>query len=189
MVTAVYAFSGTELVGVTVGEAKHPRLSMPKAIRLTFYRILFFYILAVFLLGMVVPYNSKALVFASGAKTSAAASPFVVAIKLANIKGLDHVINGCLIVFVFSAANSDLYISTRTLYSIAVQGNAPRVFSRTTKHGVPFVALALTTSFCALAYLSVSSSGAVVFVYLTNVVTIFGEQHSSVTISKQRTAL
>jgi len=55
MVTAVYAFSGTELVGVTVGEAKNSRLIMPKAIRLTFYRILFFYITSVFLLGMVVP--------------------------------------------------------------------------------------------------------------------------------------
>jgi len=174
MVTAVYAFSGTELVGVTVGEAKHPRLSMPKAVRLTFYRILFFYITAVFLLGMVVPYNSPALIFASGAKVSAAASPFVVAIKLAKIKGLDHVINGCLLIFVFSAANSDLYIASRTLHSIATDGKAPRIFSRTTSHGVPFVTLALCSSFCSLAYLSVGSSAAQVFTYLTSVVTIFG---------------
>jgi amino acid transporter len=175
MVTAVYAFSGTELVGVTVGEAKHPRLSMPKAVRLTFYRILFFYIASVFLLGMVVPHNSPALVFASGAKVSAAASPFVVAIKLAKIQGLDHVINGCLVVFVFSAANSDLYIASRTLHSIAADGKAPRIFSRTTPHGVPFVTLGLCSLFCALAYLSVDSGAAKVFGHLTNVVTIFGE--------------
>ncbi|KAH7070247.1 amino acid permease [Paraphoma chrysanthemicola] len=174
MVTAVYAFSGTELVGVTVGEAKHARLSMPKAVRLTFYRILFFYITTVFLLGMVVPHNSPALVFASGAKVSAAASPFVVAIKLAKIQGLDHVINGCLVVFVFSAANSDLYIASRTLYSIAADGKAPRVLSRTTTHGVPFVTLGLCSLFCGLAYLSTSTSSAKVFGYLTNVVTIFG---------------
>lgn len=174
MVTAVYAFSGTELVGVTVGEAKHPRLSMPKAVRLTFYRILFFYITTVFLLGMVVPHNSPALVFASGAKVSAAASPFVVAIKLAKIQGLDHVINGCLVVFVFSAANSDLYIASRTLYSIAADGKAPRILSRTTAHGVPFVTLGLCSLFCSLAYLSTSTSAAKVFGYLTNVVTIFG---------------
>ncbi|KAF2012748.1 amino acid permease [Aaosphaeria arxii CBS 175.79] len=174
MVTAVYAFSGTELVGITVGEAKHPRLSMPKAVRLTFYRILFFYILSVFLLGMVVPYNSKELAFAAGAKTSAAASPFVVAINLARIRGLDHVINGCLVIFVFSAANSDLYIASRTLFGIAADGKAPHIFTRTTKQGVPFVCIGLCSLFCGLAYLSASTSSAVVFGYLTNVVTVFG---------------
>ena len=73
LATAVYAFSGTELVGVTVGEAKNPRLNMPKAVRMTFFRILFFYIISVFLLGMVVPYSSTDLAFAVGSKTSAAA--------------------------------------------------------------------------------------------------------------------
>ncbi|KAI8186722.1 Dicarboxylic amino acid permease [Colletotrichum sp. SAR 10_86] len=174
MVAAVYAFSGTELVGVTVGEAKNPRLSMPKAIRLTFLRIVFFYVISVFLLGLVVPYNSQDLAFAAGAKTSAAASPFVVAIKIAKIKGLDHVINGCLVVFVFSAANSDIYISSRTLYGIAIDGKAPRIFTRTTKAGVPFVSLALCGAFCGLAYMSVSSSAAIVFNNLTSIVTVFG---------------
>ncbi|GKT55746.1 dicarboxylic amino acid permease [Colletotrichum tofieldiae] len=173
MVAAVYAFSGTELVGVTVGEAKNPRLSMPKAVRLTFMRIVFFYVISVFLLGMVVPYNSAELVFAASAKTSAAASPFVVAITIAKIKGLDHVINGCLVIFVFSAANSDIYISSRTLYGIAADGKAPRIFTRTTKAGVPFVALGLCGVFCSLAYMSVSSGAAAVFGYLTNVVTVF----------------
>lgn len=175
MVAAVYAFSGTELVGVTVGEAKNPRLCMPKAIRLTFFRIAFFYIISVFLLGLVVPYNSQELAFAAGAKTSAAASPFVVAIKIARIKGLDHVINACLAIFVFSAANSDLYIASRTLYGIAVDGNAPRVFTRTTKAGVPFVSLGLCVVFCGLAYMSVSTSAATVFNNLTSLVTVFGE--------------
>lgn len=175
MVAVVYAFSGTELVGVTVGEAKNPQLCMPKAVRLTFLRILFFYVISVFLLGLVVPYNSQELAFAAGAKTSAAASPFVVAIKIARIKGLDHVINACLAVFVFSAANSDIYISSRTLYGIAVDGKAPRIFTRTTNAGVPFVSLALCAAFCGLAYMSVSSSAATVFNSLTSLVTVFGE--------------
>lgn len=175
MVAAVYAFSGTELVGVTVGEAKNPRLCMPRAIRLTFFRIVFFYIISVFLLGLVVPYNSKELAFAAGAKTSAAASPFVVAINFARIKGLDHVVNACLAVFVFSAANSDIYIASRTLYGIAIDGKAPQIFTRTTKAGVPSVSLALCAAFCGLAYMSVSSSAATVFNNLTSLVTVFGE--------------
>lgn len=59
-----------------------------------------------FFLGMVVPYNSPELAFATKSGTSAAASPFVVAIKLAKIEGLDHVVNACLLILVISAATS-----------------------------------------------------------------------------------
>jgi len=96
MVTAVFAYLGTELVGVTVGEAQNPRKTVPRAIKLTFYRILIFYCLSVFLIGMCVPYNSTQLIFANKQSTGAAASPFVVAIKIAKIQGLDHVINAIL---------------------------------------------------------------------------------------------
>lgn len=173
MVSALYAFSGTELVGITVGEAQNPRIVMPKAIKMTFYRILFFYVFSVLVLGMVVPYNSEDLAFATKSSTSAAASPFVVAIKIAKIHGLDHVINGCLMIFAFSAANSDLYTAVRTLYGISRDGKAPRVFSLTNKSGVPVVALATAVLFCLLAYMSAGSGAKTVFGYLTNVVTVF----------------
>lgn len=93
-------------MAVTVAEAQNPRLAMARAVKLTFFRIVIFYILSVLFLGMVVPYNSSELAFAAGSTTSAAASPFVVAIKLAKIGGLDHVINACLLIFVLSAATS-----------------------------------------------------------------------------------
>src|SRR5436190_14176203 len=112
-VTATFAYLGTELVGVTVGEAQNPRKTIPRAIKLTFYRILFFYVLSVFLLGMLVPYNSEKLAFSTSAKVanSANASPYVVAINLSGIKVLPGILNGCILVFVFSASNSDLYIA------------------------------------------------------------------------------
>jgi amino acid transporter len=53
----VYAFGGIEVIGVTVGEAANPRIIMSKAIKMTFFRIAVFYIISVFFLGMVVPYN------------------------------------------------------------------------------------------------------------------------------------
>lgn len=83
---------------------------MPKAVKMTFFRIAFFYIAAVFFLGMVVPYSSRDLAFALHAKTSAAASPFVVAIKTARINGLDHVINASLLIFVVSSAVSGTFV-------------------------------------------------------------------------------
>jgi amino acid transporter len=97
---AVFAYLGTELVGVTVGEAENPRRNIPRAIKLTFWRILVFYVCSVFLLCMIVPYDSKLLAFATDASTSAAASPFVVAIRLAGIDTLPGFLNGCILIFV-----------------------------------------------------------------------------------------
>ncbi|CAI6094996.1 unnamed protein product [Clonostachys chloroleuca] len=154
MIQAVYVFGGTELVGVTVAEAKDPRIAMPKAVKMTFFRIAFFYIVSVFLLCMAVPYNSPELAFALTAKTSAAASPFVVAITNAKIRGLDHVLNASLLIFVVSSAVSDLYISTRTPYGIACDGKAPKILTRTTKLGVPYVAMIIPLAFTCLSYMS-----------------------------------
>ncbi|CCH41145.1 Dicarboxylic amino acid permease [Wickerhamomyces ciferrii] len=174
LVTAVFAYSGTELIGVTVAEASNPRKSVPKAIRLTFYRIVVFYIIGVILLGMCVPYNDPLLIDASKASTSANASPFVVAIKNASIGKLDHVINACLLIFIFSAANSDLYIASRTLYGLACNGNAPKIFAKTSKYGIPFYSLGICTIFCFLGFMSISESSQQVFGYLVNVSSVFG---------------
>ncbi|OJD14270.1 hypothetical protein AJ78_05372 [Emergomyces pasteurianus Ep9510] len=174
MVSATFAYLGTELVGVTVGEAQNPRKTIPRAIKLTFYRILFFYILSVFLLGMLVPYNSKELAFATKASNSAAASPYVVAIKLSGIKVLPGILNACILVFVFSAANSDLYIATRTVYGLAREGKAPRILARTDRRGVPIYALGLSSLFALLAFMNVANDTKVVFGYFVNLVTIFG---------------
>ncbi|EEP78936.1 hypothetical protein UREG_03782 [Uncinocarpus reesii 1704] len=174
MVTATFAFLGTELVGVTVGEAQNPRKTIPRAIKLTFYRILFFYILSVFLLGMLVPYDSPELAFAAQQSNSANASPYVVAIKLAAIPVLPDILNGCILVFVFSASNSDLYIATRTIYGLAREGKAPRILARTDRRGVPIYALALSSAFALLAFMNVSDDSKTIFGYFVNLVTIFG---------------
>jgi amino acid transporter len=108
LTTAVFAYLGTELVGVTVGECQNPRRVIPRAIKLTFYRILVFYVFLVLLLGMIVPYNSPQLIAANNATTGAAASPFVVAIIIAGIPALPAIFNACVLIFVLSAANSDL---------------------------------------------------------------------------------
>jgi amino acid transporter len=174
MVTATFAYLGTELVGVTVGEAQNPRRVIPRAIKLTFYRILFFYVLSVFFVGMIVPYNSPDLAFANSATTGASASPFVVAIKIAGIKVLPDIVNACILVFVFSAANSDLYIASRTLYGLASDGSAPAIFKRTDRRGVPIYALGLSAMFGCLAFMNVSDDSKKVFTYFVNLVTIFG---------------
>ncbi|KAJ5103109.1 Dicarboxylic amino acid permease [Penicillium argentinense] len=174
MVSATFAYLGTELVGVTVGEAQNPRKTIPRAIKLTFYRILVFYVLSVLLVGTLVKFNDKKLAFAIGATSSAAASPFVVAIENSGIPVLSHILNACILLFVFSAANSDLYIATRTLYGLAREDKAPKIFARTDSRGVPVYSLAICSVIALLAYMNVSNDSRTVFKYFVNLVTIFG---------------
>ncbi|KAL2801834.1 amino acid permease/ SLC12A domain-containing protein [Aspergillus granulosus] len=172
MVSATFAYLGTELIGVTVGEAQNPRKTIPKAIKLTFWRIIVFYVLSVLLVGMLVPYNSEELAFATKASSSAAASPFVAAMK--QVPALPHILNACILVFVFSAANSDLYIATRTLYGLARERKAPQIFAKTNNSGIPIYSLGFSSLFCCLAFTSVSEGSKDVFGYFTDVVSIVG---------------
>ncbi|KAG8526047.1 uncharacterized protein KY384_000809 [Bacidia gigantensis] len=176
MVTAVFAYLGTELVGVTVGEAQNPRKVIPRAIKLTFWRIVVFYVLSVLLIGTLVPYNSPRLSFANKQSTGASASPFVVAIASSGIKALPGFVisNACILIFVFSASNSDLYIGTRTLYGIAKEGKAHRIFARTNRRGLPMYSLGLCSLIACIAFLNVSDDSRKVFGYFVNLVTIFG---------------
>jgi yeast amino acid transporter len=123
---------------------------------------------------MFVPYNSPDLLFANKSKSSASASPFVVAIKLAVIDALPAILNGCILAFVFSAANSDLCIANRPLYSLTIENNAPKIFKRIDSRGVPIFALAISAAVALVAFLNVSSLNATVFGYFVNKVTIFG---------------
>ncbi|KAF8682796.1 Dicarboxylic amino acid permease [Rhizoctonia solani] len=191
MVNALFAFMGTELIGVTVGEAQNPRKNIPKAIKRTFWRILVFYVGGVFVIGLIVPSTDQSLFVATSAKTGAAASPFVVAANLVHIRVLPHIISACMwviilvglayrfpdaviLIFVMSAANSDLYIGSRTLYALAAEGKAPRIFKIVNRHGTPWPALLFCTAFCSLTFLNVQKSGAQVFTYFVNLVTFFG---------------
>ncbi|KAJ6630751.1 dicarbixylic amino acid permease [Mycena sp. CBHHK59/15] len=174
MTNALFAYIGTELIGVTVGEAQNPRRNIPIAIRRTFFRILVFYVGGVFVIGLVVPSTDTSLFVANKSRVGAAASPFVVAATLAGIRVVNHVINAAVLVFVLSAANSDLYIGSRTLYGLAIEGKAPRIFSRVNRMGVPYAALILCTAFCTLVFLNVSSSSAKVFNWFVNLVSTFG---------------
>ncbi|CUM67039.1 uncharacterized protein PRCAT00004727001 [Priceomyces carsonii] len=172
LVTAVFAYLGTELCGITFAECARPRKAIPKAIKLTFYRIVIFYCLSILFLGMCVSSKDPLLLSASG--NTASASPFVIAIKNAKIKGLDHVINACILLFVLSAANSDMYICSRTIYGLSVAGYAPRFFSKTNKLGVPYYGICLSFLFTLLAYMTVSSGAGEVFTYFVNVVSLTG---------------
>ncbi|KAM0332331.1 hypothetical protein ACHAQA_002608 [Verticillium albo-atrum] len=174
IVQACFAYTGTEVVGAAFGETPNPRRNIPRAIKQTLWRICVFYIIGVLTLGMAVPYDDERLVGATKAKTSAAASPYVIAMALGGISVLPHIVNACLLVFVISAANTDIYVGARTLYSLAKDGHAPKIFLYTTEKGVPMYGVIVTSLFCLLAYMNVNESASTVFGYFVSLVTVFG---------------
>lgn len=107
-------------------------------------------------------------------ESNASASPFVIAIQNAGIEGLNHVINGAILTSAWSAGNAFLFSGSRILYGLALSGQAPRLFGRTNKRGVPFAAVIATWMPGLLAYLTLSDTAATVFDWFVNISTISG---------------
>ena len=80
-VTAAFAFSGTELVGLAAAETENPRKSLPRAVKQVFWRITLFYLISLTIVGLLVPYDEPELLNGSGS-ADANASPFVIAIRV-----------------------------------------------------------------------------------------------------------
>jgi amino acid transporter len=163
-VTAAFAFAGTELVGLAAAEADNPRKSLPTATKQVFWRIAIFYIVSLLILGLIVPSDDPTLKRASGANSKY--SPMVRACTLANIKVLPHIFNAVITLSVISVANSCTYGSTRTIQALALNGMAPKIFTRVDKHGRPYVALAIALIFGLLAYVALAPKGGVAFDWL-----------------------
>ncbi|CAK7910230.1 probable lysine/arginine permease Can3p [[Candida] anglica] len=172
VIQSLFGFIGSEMVGIVFGEAPNPRETIPKSSRQVIFRIAFIYILGVFLLGLAVSPQNPLLVKAGG--TNANASPFVIAIKSSGIEILPSFINACLLIFIASSANTDLYICSRQLYGLAQDGAAPRIFLKLNKYGVPFIGCLFAAIFGSLAYLNEKDTASEVFGYITSTVSIFG---------------
>ncbi|PGH14658.1 hypothetical protein AJ80_05839 [Polytolypa hystricis UAMH7299] len=171
LIQAGFSYQGTELVGIAAGETENPRRAVPKAIKTTFYRILFLFVLTIFFIGILIPYTNESLLSDA---SDASASPFVIAAKLAGVKALPGFINAILLTVVLSAANSNVYSGSRIAVGLAQDGSAPAIFKRTSKQGVPYVSVFFTAAIGLLGFLNLSTSGAVVFDWLMNISSIAG---------------
>ncbi|KAK0632664.1 amino acid permease/ SLC12A domain-containing protein [Immersiella caudata] len=171
-VRAGFSFiTSPELIGLAAGETVAPRRNLPKAARRFLVRLAIFYGVSSLLIGCIVPYDDPQLL--SGT-SDASASPWVIGIARAGINSFDHVINAAILTSAWSAGNAFLYSGSRVLYSMAANGQAPRIFARTSRRGVPYPAVLATWGLGCLAYLNVSTSGAQVFLWFMNISTISG---------------
>lgn len=176
IVKSGFAFVLTpEILASCAAEAENPRRSMPKAFRRVIYRLIFFYVGGVLVIGVIVASNNSRLMSAIAAgKSNAAASPFVIGISEVGIKVLPHIVNACFLTSAYSAGTSQLYAASRSLHSMAINGDAPRIFGKLNRWGVPYYSVGLGSLFIFLSYLNCSNTSSTVFAWLSNIVSISG---------------
>jgi lysine-specific permease len=150
LVVAGFTFQGTEMVGMTAGEAADPSRSIPKAIGQVFWRILLFYVLTLFVMGCLIPYDDPSLL--GGGSDPVAKSPFTLVFEGIGIPVAKHVMNAVILSAELSAANSGTYTGSRLLYAMGTSGTAPAFLGRTTAAGVPILALLAIVGTAMLVY-------------------------------------
>jgi amino acid transporter len=172
---ASFCVVGPEYISMVAGEAKRPRVYITNAFKTVYFRFGAFFILGALCVGIVLPSNDPELsqVVTAGEK-SAAASPYVIAMKNLKIGGLPHLVNALLITSIFSAGNTYTYCATRSLYSLAIEGRAPKFLRKCTKNGVPIYCFLVVMIFPFLSFLQLSDSAAKVLTWLTNIITAGG---------------
>jgi len=160
---AGFSFQGTEMLGVTAGEADNPGESIPRAVKSVFWRILLFYILAILAIGLLIPYTDPRLL-----SDDIATSPFTLVFENLGITFAASLMNAVILTALLSAGNSGLYASSRMLYQMAIDGIAPKVFAKVNKRGIPIFALLATLAVSSLAFLSSFFGDGVVYIWLLN---------------------
>lgn len=159
---AALSYGGVELVGVTAAEASHPRRNLPKAIKFVVYRVLIFYVLTLFMITLLVPYDQPELL---GGGSNPRASPFVIAIQKGGIYALPSIFNGVILISVISVANAAVYSSSRLVHSMAQSRFLP-LFMAYTKGGRPVIGYIWVLAFGGLGFLVYSTSKNEVFNWL-----------------------
>ena len=161
-----FSFQGTELIGIAAGESEDPARNVPRAVRKVFWRILLFYVFAILVIGLLIPYTDPKLL--KNDLGDIAVSPFTLVFERAGLLGAAALMNAVVLTSVLSAGNSGMYASTRMLYALARQGMAPRLFARVNARGVPIMALIATTLIAALCFLTNIFSPSAVYIWLLN---------------------
>ncbi|MFC3395120.1 D-serine/D-alanine/glycine transporter [Brenneria rubrifaciens] len=152
---AVFAFVGIELVGTTAAETKNPQIVLPRAINAIPIRIIMFYVFALVMIMSVTPWSAIA----------PDRSPFVEMFILVGFPAAASVINFVVLTSAASSANSGVFSTSRMLFGLAKQGDAPKRFSTLSKRAVPSVGLTFSC-ICLL-------SGVVLIYLIPNVMTVF----------------
>ncbi|TCP31311.1 arginine:proton symporter (AAT family) [Scopulibacillus darangshiensis] len=159
MMTVVYSFQGSEIMGIAAGETEDPEKNIPRAIKTLVFRVLLFYVLAIVVLSAVIPWKTAGVL----------ESPFVTVFDMVGIPYAADIMNFIILTAVLSVGNSGLFASTRILRSLSLDGMAPAFLTKLSRRGVPLYALCITLAFALLSLLTSVVAADTLFVVLLSV--------------------
>lgn len=169
-VSAGLAYGGVESLGLVTRECQHPRRVLALSTWIVAVRIFFLYVVAPFCLGLILKPSQLLLDEFKGPHL---VSPFVAAVKVNNIPYMDHVINGILVVCVFSMANAATFAASRSLAAICGKGLGPAIFSKLTgRRQIPLSALAVVFVFSLLVFFTAVPKGSLIFDWLISLASV-----------------
>ena len=143
VLVSLFSYFSIEMIAVAAGEAKDPQRAITHAFRATMLRLVLFYLLTLALVLAIVPWTNMA--------SGTTESPFVTVMTRTHLAGAAGIINFVILVAALSAMNSQLYITSRMLFSLSRGGYAPRRLGVLTRHGVPIASLLVSTAGVGLA--------------------------------------
>ncbi|KAI8323655.1 amino acid transporter [Martensiomyces pterosporus] len=171
-IQAGFSMQGSELVGVAAAESRNPAKHIPRATRQIVVRLAIFFVLTIFLMGLVIPYDDPRLINASS--DASISSPFIILFEKAGIKSAAHIMNAVLVISSVSACSSGLYAACRTVHVMAMQGQAPQFLGRTTSRGVPLFSLVFCVVFTLFLWSFNFVGQGIVFVFLSGISGVAG---------------
>lgn len=127
----VGSYEGIELLGISAGEVADPQKAIVKSVKSVLLRILIFYVGAIFVIVTIYPWN----------RLGSVGSPFVETFAKVGITAAASIINFVVLTAALSGANSGIYSSSRMLFKLAHEGDAPKIFGRLSKRVVPNMAI------------------------------------------------
>lgn len=141
LLAVAFAFGGIEIVTIAAAESDRPREAIATAVRSVIWRISLFYLGSVLVITFLLPYAEI-----DGA-SSAAESPFTRVLEMAHIPGVVGFMEAIIVLSLLSAFNAQIYGTSRLCHALAMTGDAPKVFRKTNKDGVPINAVVLSVFF------------------------------------------
>ncbi|ROU08153.1 amino acid permease [Lysobacter enzymogenes] len=157
----MFAYLGVEMIGLTAGEAANPAKSIPDAINSVFWRIVIFYVGALFVILSLYPWN----------ELGTTGSPFVLTFERLGIREAAGIINFVVLTAALSSCNGGIFSTGRMLYNLAQQKQAPAVFARTSPGGVPRAAILVSVAALLIGVALNYLAPAKVFVWVTSIAT------------------
>lgn len=192
---SIFSYVGTEVVFMTSGEVRNPRKALPAAAKVIFFRVMIFFVFAIFVVGINLYTGDTRLMGLSKERLMAGtntvyntglggcvtghtswdnsgdnsnSSPWIIALQSARLCTVASIVNSFAIFFTLTSGVAHLYAGSRTLYGLGTQHKLFKPFTKCSIVGVPYVSILFTALFALLAFLNLSQGSSEVFDWLSN---------------------